>query len=161
MNSKFLGRGRVSGLQLCSVGGVQCAGELFVPDAATAYVEFYLSHAFPVMTDNPKDPDWTTLHPQTIANSYRTLKGKVFNLAHLMRSYDPEKNTRDRILGTVMAVEFPAAPAGGWKVQGDPAQAPGIRGVAALHKKAEGVANVIETWDEGRTPFGEIGRAHV
>jgi hypothetical protein len=153
---KFHGQGLVSGLQLCSASGViECAGELFAPDAATAYVEFFLSHTFPVVVDNPKDPDWTTLHPQTVANSYRTLKGKVFNLAHLMRKYNPEKNIRDRILGTVMAVEFPASPSGGWQVQGDVSLAPGIRGVAALHKNAEGAANVIETWGEGRTPFGD------
>ena len=153
---KFHGQGLLSGLQLCRASGViECAGEVFTPDAASAYVEFYLSHAFPVVIDNPKDPDWTTLHPQTVANSFRSLKGKVFNLAHLMRSYDPKKNFRDRILGTVMAVEFPAAPEGGWKVQGDPALAPGIRAVAVLHKNAEGVADVIETWGEGRTPFGD------
>jgi hypothetical protein len=54
-----------------------------------------------------------------------------------------------------MAVEFPASPSGGWQVQGDVSLAPGIRGVAALHKNAEGAANVIETWGEGRTPFGD------
>jgi len=45
-------------------------------------------------------------------------------------------------------------PEGGWKVQGDPALAPGIRAVAALHKNAEGVLNVIDTWQQGKTPFG-------
>ena len=42
---KFHGQGLVSGLQLCSASGViECGGELFAPDAATAYVEFFLSH---------------------------------------------------------------------------------------------------------------------
>ena len=42
----------------------------------------------------------------TVANSYRSLRGKVLNFAHIMRSYDPERNMRDRIFGTVMAVEL-------------------------------------------------------
>jgi len=77
-----------------------------------------------------------------------------------MRSYDPERNVRDRIFGTVMAVELSGpdgpltTPDGGWKVQGDPSQAPGIRAVAALHKNAEGVMTMIDTWQQGRTPFG-------
>jgi hypothetical protein len=161
MINKSIGRAR--GIQLCSVAdaetaGVTIAGQTFVPDAATAYVEFYLSHAFPVYLDvaNPgEEPDRTTIHPATIANSYRSLRGKVLNLAHLMRSYDPENNVRDRIFGTVMAVEFPETPSDGWKVQGDPDQAPGIRAVAAMHKAAEGVQAVIDTWAEGKTLFSE------
>ena len=134
-----------------------------MPDAATAYVEFFLSHAFPVYLDVAEpgcEPYRTTIHPQTVANSYRSLRGKVLNFAHIMRSYDPEKNVRDRIFGTVMAVELSGpdgpltSPEGGWKVQGDPALAPGIRAVAALHKNAEGVLKVIETWQQGKTPFG-------
>jgi hypothetical protein len=135
-------------------------------------VEFFLSHAFPVYLDVAEpgsEPYRTTIHPATVANSYRSLRGKVLNFAHIMRSYDPERNVRDRIFGTVMAVEFPAyadgvapsgtggapvLPAGGWKVQGDPMMAPGIRAVAALHKNAEGVMNMIDTWQQGRTPFG-------
>ena len=42
-------------------------------------------------------------------------------------------------------------------MQGDPALAPGIRAVAALHKNAEGVMNMIDTWQQGRTPFGRHG----
>ena len=54
--------GRARGVQLCSAvepaapgveprPGITIAGETFVPDAATAYVEFFLSHAFPVYLD--------------------------------------------------------------------------------------------------------------
>ena len=160
--------GTARGVQLCSASevgeaGITIAGETFVPDAATAYVEFFLSHAFPVYLDVAEpgsEPYRTTIHPQTVANSYRTLRGKVLNFAHIMRSYDPEKNVRDRMFGTVMAVELSGpdgpltTPEGGWKVQGDPLQAPGIRAVAALHKNAEGVLNVIDTWQQGKTPFG-------
>ena len=153
--------GHAKGVQLCSsadaaVSGITIAGETFVPDAATAYVEFYLSHAFPVYLDVAEPgqaPDRTTIHPATVANSYRSLRGKVFNFAHLMRNYDPQRNFRDHIFGTVMAVDFPPTPTGGWKVQGDPAQAPGSRAVAAMHKNAEGVQGVLESWAEGKTPF--------
>jgi len=61
-----------------------------------------------------------------------------------MKAYDPENNPRDRILGSVVAVEFPEAPGpDGWKVQADPAKAPGIHGVAVMHKLAEGVAQIL------------------
>src|ERR1039458_7175743 len=97
--------GRARGVQLCSASepaspGITIAGETFVPDAATAYVEFFLSHAFPVYLDVAEpgsEPYRTTIHPQTVANSYRTLRGKVLNFAHIMRSYDPERNVRDRL----------------------------------------------------------------
>lgn len=167
MKQRAIGRAR--GVQLCSVAndeaqGIAIAGETFVPDAATAYVEFFLSHAFPVYLDVPnpgEEPARTAIHPATIANSYRSLRGKVLNLGHLMRAYDPKNNPRDRIFGTVMAVEL-SGPAGpletpseGWKVQGDPDLAPGIRAVAAMHKNAEGVQQAIESWENGRTPFSD------
>jgi hypothetical protein len=160
--------GLARGVTLCSASevgspGITIAGETFVPDAATAYVEFFLSHAFPVYLDVAEpgsEPYRSTIHPATVANSYRSLRGKVLNFAHMMRSYDPQANLRDRIFGTVMAVELSGpdgpltTPEGGWKVQGDPSLAPGIRAVAALHKNAEGVMNMIDTWQQGRTPFG-------
>jgi hypothetical protein len=117
-----------------------------------------MSHAFPVYLDVPnpgEEPARTAIHPATIANSYRSLRGKVLNLGHLMRAYDPENTTRDRIFGTVMAVEFPETPSDGWKVQGDPDLAPGIRAVAAMHKNAEGVKQALESWQNGRTPFSD------
>jgi len=152
-------RGTARAVSLCSVTNpIDIAGELFVPDKATAYVEFYLSHAFPVYLDVPDPsglPEKVAIHPQVVANSYRSLKGKVVNLAHLMVANNPESNPRDRIMGCVMAVEFPEAPEGGWKVQADPALAPGIRVVASLFKNAEGVPTVLDTWAQGKTPFSD------
>lgn len=150
--------GYLRAVSLCglSSSSLVCGGRTFVPDAATAYLECFLSHAFPVCLDqaNPGErPDRTSIHPQTVANSYASLRNKVVNLAHIMRSYQPDKHVRDRILGTVVEVEFPAAPEGRWQVQGDPERAPGIRVIAALHKAAEGVPMILETWAEGRTPF--------
>jgi hypothetical protein len=160
MNGNNNALGRARGVQLCSAAGKSIAidGQVFTPDKFTAYVEFYLSHAFPVYLDVPErgeTPDKTTIHPQTIANSYRSLRGKCLNLAHLMVFNNPDEVVADKILGTVMAVEFPPTPEGGWKVQGEPALAPGIRAVAALHKNAVGVPQVIDTWAKGKTPFSQ------
>jgi hypothetical protein len=120
-------------------GAVTCAGQKFEPDDTKAYVEFYLSHGFPVVTS-----DRTAIHPQVVANSYGSLLHQVFNLGHVMKAYDPENNARDWILGSVVAVEFPeASGADGWKVQADPAKAPGIHGVAVMHKLAEGAAQIL------------------
>lgn len=172
---------------------IECGGELWIPDAATAYMELYMAHSFPAFLDVAapgERPAFTTLHPAVLARSFRSLRGKPVNLGHLMKSYDPDNILRDRILGTVMAVEFPApagaitctcgrqfdfwlqAEAGGrsaggrkcpgcevlyqppqWRVQGARENLPCIRAVAALHKNAEGVAQVLETWGEGRNLF--------
>lgn len=172
---KHVAVGRARGVQWCSVAngehegaeprpGITIAGRTFVPDAASAYVEFYLSHAFPNYLDVPDpgdEPARTAIHPATIANSYRSLEGKVLNLGHLMRAYNPQKNPRDRIMGTVMAVELSGpggsleTPSDGWKVQGDPDLAPGIRAVAVMHKNAEGVRQALESWEQGKTPFSD------
>ena len=89
----------VSRVSLCAERAIEIGGQVLQPDASTAYVEFFLSHAFPVTT-----VDRTGLHPQVVANSYRTMLHKVFDLNHLMKSYDPAHNLRDRVLGTVVAV---------------------------------------------------------
>jgi hypothetical protein len=132
-------------VQFCGENAVTLPGfPPFVPDATRAYVEFGLSHAFPVIT-----VDNTAIHPQVVANSYRSMLHQVFNLAHLMKAYDPERNPRDRILGSVVGVTFPETPAGGWRVQGERSRAPGIRAVAVMHKKAESVQEILRTYASG------------
>ncbi|HEV2330566.1 MAG TPA: hypothetical protein VGY56_17435 [Verrucomicrobiae bacterium] len=127
-----------SRVSFCSEKAIEINGQTFVADPYNAYVEFFLSHAFPVVTcDN------TAIHPQVVANSYHTMRGKVFDLAHIIRSYNPREYPRDRVLGTIMEVEFPQAPAGGWKVQADRTKAPGIRAVAVMHKQLEGVKQIL------------------
>lgn len=118
-----------------------------VPDRYTSFVEFHLSHAFPVVT-----VDGMGIHPQVVANSYRSLLWKVFNLGHIIRSYDPEEHARDRILGSIIGVEFPSLPVGSnrWKVQASRAEAPGIRAVAVMHKQAEGVDKILGQHQSGR-----------
>ena len=141
------------GVSLCAgKNSVTIAGQTFTPDADTAYVEFRLAHAFPVTTKYR-----TGIHPQVVANSHRSLVNKVFNLAHIMRKYDQRNNPQDRILGTVLAVEFPEEPEGGWKVQASRAEAPGIRAVAVMHKAAQWVEEILSSWSAGRTPFDPAG----
>lgn len=132
-------------VQLCADRGIEIAGQTLVPDKCRAYVECHLSHAFPVTTS-----DGTALHPQVVANSHRSMLHQVFNFNHLMRSYDPEEIPRDRILGSVAAVEFPNTPIGGWKVQGKRASAPGIRAVCVMHKAAETADRILGSQHSGR-----------
>lgn len=128
----------------CGDKAVEIEGRRYEPDRYTAYVEFRLAHAFPVVT-----VDQTALHPQVVANSYATMRNKVFNLGHIMKAYSPD-NRRDRVLGTIVGVEFPPVPYNGWRVQGRRELAPGIRAVAAVHKQAEGADAVIGQHLSGR-----------
>ena len=179
-------QGKTSRVSFCSAAtemqSIEIAGQVLVPNEDTAYVEFFMSHGFPVQTLYR-----TGIHPQVVANSARTLMHKVFNLAHIMRKYNPKQNPRDRILGTVVAVEFPQPPGGVTcacgcqfeyneqpesamgsvkcpaceKTHGQPrwtvtslANAPGIRGVAAMHKAAESVLEILTSWFTGQNPMG-------
>lgn len=159
LHHRGVAAGPLRSIQLCSATkAIEIAGQVFVPDAATAYIEFFMAHSFPLYLDRAEPgerPDYTTLHPRVIASSYRSLVGKPINLAHLIKAYNPDLITKDHVFGTVMAAEFPETPEGGWRVQNDPAAAPCIRAVAALHKNLEGVNVVIDTWDKGVTPFSE------
>jgi len=157
---------RTARVALCGDGIIEISGQVLRADKSSAYVEFFLSHGFPVTTI-----DGTGIHPQVVANSYRTMLHKVFDLNHLMKGYDPENNPRDRILGTIVGVEFPAyapgasafaeatadrtadrpsTPEGGWKVQGERSAAPGIRAVAVMHKQAELVPQLLAQHAEGK-----------
>ncbi len=149
---------------------VTCGGREFRPDMHNAYVVYEMAHGFLVET-----VDGRGLHPQVVANSYRSLEGKVFDLAHFIKSYDPKNVKRDVVLGTIMAVELVggnprpsegalgvsggapdtarearALPESGWKVQPDRATAMGIRAVAVMHKQLDRVPEILETWNTGK-----------
>jgi hypothetical protein len=134
-------------VQYCRQEGLGIQGLPLMADPWTAFVEFYISHSFPVVTT-----DGTAIHPQVVANSFRSMRWKVFNLAHLMRSYNPAENPRDRILGTVIGVEFPESD-GPWKVQSNVSAAPGIRAVACMHRAAEQVEQILAGYFDGRMPW--------
>lgn len=141
--------GRLSscGARLMSLSAsdtVVCGGQTFVADPSKGYVKFTLAHSFPVRTT-----DGSALHPAVVAKCFGTMQHQVFNLAHIMRSYDPSKFPRDRMLGSVVAVEFPDAPKGGWKVQSDPDAAPGMLGASVIHKAAEGAPGILQSAAEG------------
>ncbi len=148
MNSELLHACFTEDYPLTSFAGqsaIEIMGQKLLPDSSKAYIEFYLAHAFPVTTI-----DSTAMHPQVVANSYRSMLHQVFDLGHIMRAYNPEENPRDRILGAIVGVEFPNTPIGGWKVQGDKSQAPGIRAVASVFKAAERADKIIGEYQSGR-----------
>ncbi|MDE2105476.1 MAG: hypothetical protein KGL39_50075 [Patescibacteria group bacterium] len=141
---------RAKGVSFCGSGknnSITIDGRTFTPDPDAAYIEFVVGHAFPVVTKYR-----TGIHPQVVANSYRSMLNKVFNLAHIMRKYDPKNNPRDRILGSIVAVELHAGgatvemPEGGWTVGNRREEALGIRVVAVIHKAAQDAESLIEKW---------------
>jgi hypothetical protein len=128
------------GVELCS-HAIDIAGQHLMPDESKAYAEFQISHPWPAVTAYG-----TTMHPGTVANSWRSMLHQVFNLSHQMRAYDTSQERdqipRDKILGAIVAAEFPnAAPGGIWRLQKD--QMPGIRAAAVIHKYAEGVPKIL------------------
>jgi hypothetical protein len=131
-------------VSLCSEAALTVDGRVLKPDYASAYGECYLAHAFPVTT-----VDGTGLHPQVVANSYRSMLFKVVDLLHIIRAYNPEQNDRDRVLGSVIGAEFPAMPDGGWRLETDRAKAPGIRAVFVIHRQLEQAEEIIQSQVEG------------
>ncbi len=137
-------------------------GQKLVADAGTAFVEFHLCHAFPVVNNYR-----TAIHPQVLSNSYQSLRWKCFNLAHMMRAHSVD-NPRDRILGFVAGVEFPGkkdehrtsntehrTSKKPWTIDYSRGDAPGMRAVAGMFKYAEGVPEILRTYASGTTPWGD------
>lgn len=136
------------GVSLCE-NAIEIAGQKLVPDETKAYIRFKISHPFPIITAYG-----TALHPGTVANSYASMLHQVFNEAHKMRAYDPtpEKKEipRDYILGSIVALEFPRAPMGGWKMSLERDKAPFIDAAAVIHKNAEHVQKIFGEHLSGR-----------
>jgi hypothetical protein len=139
-------RERVWGeVELCGEHqGIEIAGQKLVPDSTKAYLELRFLYGW-TKGAQVVTAYGTAIHPGTVANSYASLQHQVFNLGHMMRSYDKSKDRdeirRDYILGTVVGVDYPRPPAGGWRV--DVPDSPCVRAVAVLHKKAEKVPQVL------------------
>lgn len=126
---------------------IEINGQRLVADKTKAYVEFRAAHAFPVITAYN-----SAFHAGTVANSFLSMRHQVFNFRHQMQQYfkNTEAEVReDRILGSIVEVEFPRAPGGGWRLT-ELAQTPSIRGVAVLHKRAKGVDRIIGQHQSGR-----------
>ncbi len=142
--SRFL-----SELTLCAgtptlkVGGRKC-----VPDRGKAFVEGFFGYALPNVTCYGQ----AMLAP-TVAKSFTSMEAQVVNIEHLMKSYDPENISRDRIVGSVHAVEYPEEPEGGWQIAADAKAAPGVRVALSIFKAAEGVNRIIGAHQTSRLKF--------
>lgn len=134
--------GRARG-ELCAAA-VTCGGQTFTPDEDNAYLAFRLSHSLPGVTVMN-----CGLHPATIAASWPSIVFKQFNFGHLLKAKDPKKQQADRILGTILAAEFPATPEGGWTVPATVADAPGIRAVTCVHRVADGAEDILNLHRDG------------
>lgn len=129
------------GVELCDAA-IEIAGQRLEPDKTKAYTAFKISHPWPSVTAYG-----TTLHPGTVANSWKSMQHQVFNYGHQMRVHDKSKERneirRDYIFGSIVAVDFPNAPATGWKMNQDRDQMPAIHAAAVIHKQAEKVPAVL------------------
>lgn len=136
--------------------------ETFVPDDTKGYFQFQMAHGFPM----GRTAYGTALHPGVTGNSWQSLKHQNLNYEHNIRAYhqgEKNNNIEDRILGTVVAVNYPPTPTGGWKVP--PAQSlganaislnsatPAITGVAQFAKLATAMGKVVGEHQTGRHKY--------
>jgi hypothetical protein len=117
----------------CSAA-VTVGGQTFEANDNTAFIVARFSHALPASTVNG-----LALHPATIANSWKSIVLSRFNYNH----------TAELTLGTVLAAEFPEAPADGWTIGTDPAKAPAIRAACALHRTAKFAPEILKLHADG------------
>lgn len=125
---------------------VEVGGRSHFPDADLAYLEARCAYSLPMVNAFGQ-----ALLPAVIARSAPTWQGKVVNLGHLMRSYDPKNIVRDRIIGHVAGYEFTApATEGGWVIPADRLEAPHCRLALAVYKAAEMVPGLFGNQQAGR-----------
>lgn len=137
------------GLSVCRQDGIEIDGRKLVPDETKGYIEFKMSHGFPVVTAYGQ-----SIHPNVVQLSHQSLRDQPLNWEHVMVAYDKDRYRHDKILGTVVAAEFPRAPMGGtWKVSRNKEDAPAIRAAAAFAKRAQGMANIIGQHLGGKRRF--------
>ncbi len=109
----------------------------FTPDGTIGYFEFDYSFGFPV-----RNFFKTGIHPNVIASCFQTAMNKYLNYEHQMKCYDQDRD--DRIIGHIVAVNFPSAPnSDGWKIQADESKVPFVSGVAAFYKKSQGLNRIL------------------
>lgn len=135
-------------LQLCGEDGLKFGEQTFVPDMTKGYFQFEFSHAFPVATVYQ-----TGLMPGVIAKSFGSLLHQNINFEHQLASYHEDRDVRDRVIGSVVAVSFPKEPYGGWQVNLDAGKSPGISGVGVVYKQTQGMAGVLGDHLTGRRKY--------
>ena len=120
-------------LCLCGPEGIELNGEKFVPDETVAYFKFEMAKGFPNFTVNGQ-----TMHPTVISRSYKSLLRKAVDWEHQLATFYPDKDVRDRVIGSVVAVSFPGGENAQWSINADAAKAPCITGVASVFKLTQG-----------------------
>lgn len=132
----------LTGRARCAGGPIDIGGQQFAPDEAKAYFEFWCAHGFPVVTS-----DGTAVYTPVVAEAYQTMLHQMVNLGHMMEAYGTSE--RDRNLGSVVAVEFPEMPEGGWGIAESFDSAVGMHGVGVLHRACNGVQRILESHHTG------------
>jgi hypothetical protein len=138
------------GLSVChqTTDVIEMGGRKFVPDETKGYIDLRMSHSFPTFNAYGQG-----IHPHVISQSYKSLEHQNVNYEHHLVAYDKEKNTHDKILGTVLAVEFPRPLGTTWRVPKTAEEAPAIRAVASFTKLARGVDTIMGKHLSGRHTF--------
>lgn len=136
MNARFDLSG--SGLRLIAAGDP--LWQDLRPDASKAYVGFEICKALPHVAGPEMHGRHFGFHPQVLAQNHQKLLHQQTNLGHALAAYGAY---RDRIVGTVVGVAFPANYGRRWELAESPEAAPAMQCVAVLHKRAEGVARLI------------------
>jgi hypothetical protein len=125
-------------------------GQKFTPDATKGYFQFTLSHVFPVRTAYG-----TAIYPAVVAQSFNSLLHQNLNWEHHIAEYHKQPGQAspitDRVIGSIVAVDFPPVPGGGWAVNKN--SNPGIDGVAVYYKLTQGMSKIIGDHQTGRHKY--------
>lgn len=119
------------------------AGQNFEPDEWKAFIEIEICHSLPNIIGPVQEGNYIGYTPETLAMSHGRLQFQQTNLRHLLKAYDPQNISRDRIIGCVVATYFPKPPVGGWKPFESAENTPAIRALIVLFKLAEGVNGLL------------------
>lgn len=125
---------------LASDDGVKLGNQNFVPDRTKGFMKFHMAKAFPNVTKFG-----TGMLASVVARSAASLLHQPFDYEHQIAAYHKKEGevnrVTDRILGSVVAVQFTDTP--GWKMNGTRDLAPKIEGVASYAKLAQGMRHII------------------
>lgn len=117
------------------------------PDATKAYLMGDIVTAFPVVNRYA-----SAFTARVLQNSYLSLEHQGFNFQHRMAANSEllgDEVREDRVLGSVVAVEFPRPPAGGWRLTDAP-RAPALSMTAGVTKRAKGMDRMLGSHQSGR-----------